>query len=152
MKALVLLFTALSVSLCSAQEGNQEKIVPDLKDIQKVIGLDKESKEFIEFTKKFRFSEFHLRKNSWGSSFGVFLECNKEGKVYVGMRPPSGANGMAEYKGALPRGLKSGDKLAEIISKLGEPTKVTKLGKPEDGYITLDYKGMTVGVINGVLW
>ena len=152
MKKIIPLFIALSVSLSFSQDIEQEKDIPDLKDIEKVIGIDEGAKEFIEFTSKFRFSKSHLRKNSWGSSFGVFLECNKDGKVYVVMRPPSGANGMAAYKGALPKGLKSGNSLEEIISKLGKPAKVTKIGKPEDGYITLDYESMTVIVINKVLF
>ena len=132
-----------------ARLNNVEKVefgAPDLKGMQKIVGLDNKSQEFIEFTRKYNFTEFHKRKNSWGSSFGVFLGSDRQGKILVGIRPASPANGMAEYKGSLPEGLETGDDLETILTKLGEPMKSSSNDS------VLSYKSMIVYINRGVLY
>ena len=122
--------------------------MPSLAELESVVGLGKTSDAFKKVLAAYGFSENPKRKDSWGSSFGVFFEVSNE-KVRVGIRPPSDATNMPVYQGALPRRLKSRDTVMRMLEKLGKPKQVT--GEPK-GYYEMTYAGLTVYAMNGELF
>ncbi len=123
---------------CANLKPNSQ--VPPLDVLSSVVGINQSSKQFTDVLAKYSFSESSKRGNSWGSSFGVFLEQSDMG-AHVGFRLP-------EYSGELPKSLKKGDSTNNILKKLGTPKK--SAGNPEV-YCRMIFEGVTVYTMWGTL-
>lgn len=126
----------------------KETKIPPLSVLSSLVGVSPSSKEFKDALRDYEFGKNPKRDNSWGSSFGVFFEL-RNGRIQVGMRPPSDATNMPTYSGELPKGLKAGDSIDNIREKLGSP-----LGTAHDpaAYYEMRFEGITVYTMRGKLF
>ena len=67
----------------------------------------------------------------------------------MGMRPPSAATNMAVYSGELPKSLKAGDSIDNILKKLGAPLSTAH---DPDAYYEMSFAGITVYTMGGKLF
>jgi hypothetical protein len=145
----ILTITAV-VWACVFSEGlaDEEKTkTPSLEVLSSIVGASASSKEFRGVLEKYGFRENPKRDNSWGAS-GVFFEV-RDGRVQVGIRPPSDATNLPTFPGKLPKNLKAGDSINKIREKLGAP-----LGTAHDpgAYYEMRFDGITVYTMGGTLF
>jgi hypothetical protein len=135
-------------AFCVALADETQSKIPSLNLLSTLVGLQATSEEFHEVLTAYDFSENPKRDDSWGSSFGIFLEL-RDKVIQIGMRPPSDATNMQTYPGKLPKGLIAGDSIEEIKRKLGEPQKTAHDPK---NYYEMSYDGITIYTMSGKLY
>lgn len=151
MKSCCLLLPLVLCTTTIAQEAKPLNCrpVPKVADLERAVGAAADDDAFQQMLKEYHFTENPKRDRSWGSSFGVFFEVNKDSKVIVGIRPPSAATNLPTFAGELPQQLKPEISIAEIEGKLGRPKSTS--GEPNGQYIMM-YEGLHVITLNGRLF
>lgn len=149
MKYLMLCFAISTVLLCSTASAQEPKRVPPFSRLDAVAGVRANSDEFKQLLDDYKFSKNPKRNNSWGSSFGVFLEPSNNRVVSIGIRPPSSTTNMPTYPGELPKGLKPEDTIESLRRKLGQPNRTQTL---DSGTVAMFYDGYHIITIGGKLF
>lgn len=145
-KAEIRLFTETHL-LMEALANKRNAKIPSLELLSSLVGVSASSQEFKDVLRDYHFHENPKRDTSWGTG-GVFFEL-RNGRVQVGMRPPSDATNMSVYPGELPRGLKAGDSINNILKKLGAPLSTAY---EPDAYYEMNFAGITVYTMGGKLF
>ncbi|MCI5129485.1 MAG: hypothetical protein D3915_02930 [Candidatus Electrothrix sp. AU1_5] len=126
--------------------------IPSLELLSSLVGVSASSQEFKDVLKDYHFAENTKRDNerdkSWGTG-GVFFVKLRSGRIQVGMRPPSDATNMPVYPGELPKRLKAGDSIDNILKKLGAPLSTAH---DPDAYYVMNFAGITVITMGGKLF
>lgn len=146
---LLIPFVLCATTIAQEERPLNSKPIPKVADLERVAGAPADGDAFQQMLKAYNFTENPKRVRSWGSSFGVFFEVNKDNKVIVGIRPPSGATNMPTFAGELPQQLKPEVSIAEIELKLGRPKSTS--GELNGQYIMM-YEGLHVITLNGRLF
>lgn len=143
---------AAAVWMCvfnTALATEEKAKIPSLELLSSLVGVSASSQEFKDVLRNYHFHKNPKRDNSWGTG-GVFLVALRNGRVQIGMRPPSAAaNTPAVYSGELPKGLKAGDSIDNILTKLGTPLRTTY---DPSAYYEMNFAGITVYTMGGKLF
>ena len=149
MKRLLIIAAAVWMCVFGAALATEEKAkIPSLKLLSSLVGVSASSQEFKDVLRDYHFHKSSKSDNSWVSC-GLFLVELRNGRVQVGMRPPSDATNMPVYSGELPKGLKAGDSIDEIQQKLGAPLSTTY---DPGTYYEMNFAGITVYTMQGKLF
>ena len=142
-----MLSSLVSLSAC---EKNLE--YPSLDSLRSLVGVDQSNPKYKEFFKKYNFhsNTKEIISTSFASDIGVEISIANS-VVIIGINPKSSITSSNFYSGDLPYGLKAGDTIAIVKSKLGKPSLTS--GEVKTGYwMVFESLGMNVCAYNGELY
>ena len=121
--------------------------MPDLIELVALVGEPKASESLKLFIQKYNFRQGIKDKDSWASSYGIFLNAGEESGCRVGFCPEQFDlnKGLAVE---LPFKLSAKDKISDVVKKFGKPDKTFQ---DPDTYYEMHYGDFKVTFLRGVM-